>query len=217
MKNKKGFTLSEVMVAIGVLGVLAAMLVPAIMNNAPDSNKIMFKKAYFSLESTVNDLINDDTNYPEDGTGTPCVDTSGVTVNCGFNTLTLAGTSVPAGNNKFCYLLSDKMNTITSDCTTAIGTFTTTDGIYWQVRHSAQEFPVDNTLYNTQITIDVNGAKSPNCSVVAFSNPATSACAAGKAPDTFKVAIRYDGKIMVSASDTAAIAILQNPTNNQKN
>jgi len=217
MINKKGFTLSEVMVAIGVLGVLAALLIPAIMNTSPDSSKIMFKKANVTLQNSIEELINDDTNYPEDITGT-CKDGT-VTVNCGFSNITLTA-NIPAGNNKFCYLLADKLNTVgTVTCpTTGTGSFTTTDGVYWQVYSPAgTEFPTTSSSYNTTITVDVNGtAKKPNCSVVAFSNPTTTACAASTAPDTFKFGVRYDGKLRIDPLDTAAVTILQNPTNNKK-
>ena len=47
LKNKKAFTLAEVMVTLAVFGVLAALLLPAIANVRPNKNKVMFKKAYY--------------------------------------------------------------------------------------------------------------------------------------------------------------------------
>jgi len=228
MTNKKGFTLSEVMVAIGVLGVLAALLIPAIMSNSPDTSKVMFKKAYFNLERTAEELINDDINYPANHTN------SANGIERGFN---YAEATTNGAKNKFCYLLSDKLNTISESCQSSAasgtGTFTTTDGIVWtiyvpysdataiadaDVVTANTQFPVSNTTayYTTTITVDVNGAKKPNCSVVAFSNPTTTACTANTSPDTFKIDVRYDGKLKLDVLDTAAVLILQNPTDNKK-
>jgi len=214
MINKKGFTLAEVMIALGILGILAAMLIPALMSNTPDNGKVMFKKAYSNFERTVSEMINDNANYP----ATDIDNGSGVMVNSGFHqTAVGAGTTVPAAQNKFCYLLADKLNTITSDCSTSTnpGVFKTTDGIQWQVHDGG--FTINPTDFNTTVTVTVvpTSPTKPACSVVAFSNPATTACAAGKKPNTFKINVRYDGKIRIDPADTAAQDILLNPTNNK--
>ena len=64
MHLKKGFTLSEVMVTLGVLGVLAAILIPAITKVTPSTERVMFKKAHATLEKAVSEMIEDETNYP---------------------------------------------------------------------------------------------------------------------------------------------------------
>lgn len=192
--NKKGFTLAETLITLVVLGVIAAVLIPTIMNVAPDNNKVMFKKAYSTLERTVSELINDETKYPagtswsNDGgtTNYNCADTGGTpAVDCGFHNTYLASNTT---DNKFGYLFSQQLNTVGTVTllgkTTANGTgnniFTTTDGITWYVRipvaddYNARTTPssYDNTLqfptmnlYLTKVLVDVNGkAKGPNCS-----------------------------------------------------
>lgn len=227
--KKPGFTLAEIMVAIGVLGVLSAMLIPTIAKIAPDKNKVMFKKAYYTLERAADNMINDDNNYPSNA-----IDTLANVIR-GFN-YTTATTNT---SNKFCYFLSDELNTVgTVSCpatnATGTGTFTTTDGIKWTVyipisdatttgnanlaanQTASSQFPLNSTLYTTLITVDVNPASnSSNCSEDALSNPTVSACSAGTSPDTFRINIRYDGKLQIPTTDTNATNILSNPTNNQ--
>lgn len=215
MTIKKGFTLSEVMITLGILGVLAAIIIPAVMNVSPDSNKVMFKKAHSTLEKTVETLINDDVNYPSNVTG-QTTDGTNVTVARGFNNTDITGTVVPAGNDKFCYLFAQQLNTVgTVTCTAnQTGTFETTDGISWFITPST--FPLRADSYNT-IMVDVNGNKGPNC----FRGDINGiACAASvQTPDEFYLGVRYDGKILV---DTTAVTtdidggtILTDPTRNK--
>lgn len=134
----QGFTLSEVLVTIAVLGILGAILIPTIMRVAPSKNKVLFRKAYATIQSTINTLINDDTNYP----GDKSVTISSIAYPLGFNYTTstsnaLSGTTY----NKFCYFLIDSLNTVSSGPTSCLNSsqagnsyltnFTTSDGIYW--------------------------------------------------------------------------------------
>jgi len=221
MMNKKGFTLSEVMITIGVLGVLAALLVPAVVNNAPDNSKIMFKKAYYNIERITEDLINDNVNYPADE------DCGGPPLNnmvCGFSNF--ADGPAPAGTNKFCFLMADKLNTVAADCTTAMinsdmndWNFSTTDGIRWKmaIKPALDEFEVTNTVaeqFGTTIILDVNGDRRPNCGTGDF----VDACAGADVGrnDQFEIGVRYDGKLQIEPDDAVGIDILQNPTDNAK-
>jgi prepilin-type N-terminal cleavage/methylation domain-containing protein len=211
MKNIKGFTLSEVLVTLGVLSVLAAIIIPAVVKIGPDNNRVMFKKAYSTVEKVVSSLISSDADYPADQTGTT-TDTS-VVVSRGFNYTTL-GTNVPVGNNKFCYLFSDQLNTVSFNCTAAtVGgvpayTMTTTDGMVWTFTASTFDLDADKYLTDNVLAVDINGTKIPNCDY--------STCAAGKSPDQFKFRIRYDGKMSMDPSDTFAVGVLTNPTENRK-
>lgn len=62
MNNKSGFTLAEVLIALGIVGVIAAILVPAFGNSRPDKSKIMYLKAYDGLTEAMTTLVND-SNY----------------------------------------------------------------------------------------------------------------------------------------------------------
>ncbi len=63
--NKKAFTLTELLIALGVIGVLAAILMPVITNMMPDQNAIMAKRAYYTVQNVVSDMINNGDCYPD--------------------------------------------------------------------------------------------------------------------------------------------------------
>ena len=226
MENKKGFTVSEVMVTLVLVGVLAGILVPQIMNMRPSTEKVMFRKAYSTIETAVSELINNLAAYPvvmDDS-----VDTPSERVEQGFHNqdMTSATTNIPAGTvNKFCYLLSQQLNIVGSAACTDpnTNTFTTSDGIAWTVYTPTPPFPMSSTDYSTLITVDVNGqnadgtAKLPNCSTKALINPAVSKCASANViPDTYQIGVRYDGKLNIDPNDFNAAAILSYPTENSK-
>lgn len=143
---KKGFTLSETLITICVIGVIAALITPALTNSMPSNSKMMFKKAYSTLGQTIDNMSNDTTHYPPSMTG---VNDDGDTVERGFNytckTANADGTCATyittsngvAVNNKFVSLFVDQLNLIgtMSDHVGSSGywSFTTTDGIVWTI------------------------------------------------------------------------------------
>ena len=71
MKKLLGFTLTELMIAITVLGILTAAVLPAVLGNNPNQNKIMMKKAYYTTAEVVSEMINNESLFPtwsNDGT-----------------------------------------------------------------------------------------------------------------------------------------------------
>lgn len=62
---KKGFTLTELMVAFAVIGILVAVVTPAIVKTRPNKNKMMVKKTFYATEQIVSSLINDEGLYPD--------------------------------------------------------------------------------------------------------------------------------------------------------
>lgn len=224
MNNKKGFTLAEVMITLATLGVIAAILIPAITSLAPDRNKVMFKKAYYSLEQAISQLINDEVHYPSGSTwsssGGPAECKNGsIYVNCSFyNTTATSDIPVAYKNNKFCYLLQQELNILKTDVacsrpdTTIPAQFTTSDGITWFV-YDMYGFPIPApaaTTYTTSIVFDVDNDNTTGCGNVTNAE----ACAAGKTPDRYQITIDYDGTLRVQ--DAAGKAILSNPFKNTK-
>lgn len=63
MKKLLGFTLTELMIAITVLGILTAAVLPAVLGNNPNQNKVMIKKAYFTTAEVVSEMINNESLF----------------------------------------------------------------------------------------------------------------------------------------------------------
>lgn len=221
---KKAFTLAEVLLAITIIGVLASILIPSLQNATPKSNRIAFKKAYYALSKAVNNMINDEENYPSDMMGTS-YDNASLKVPRGFNYTTATSNG---SVNKFCYFLTQQLNTAgdvycppstggsSSWAAASRGHFTTTDGMYWMLyfRNSDEDpdtqFPLTAVpesaagVYPVMVTINVNGTtKGPNCTATTGTYPGlTSTVCASTAdcssnPDTFVIDVRYDGKLHV--------------------
>lgn len=114
--NKKGFTLIEAIIVIVVLGVIGALLAPAIMKAIPNSYFHLFRKAYTTLSQVSSELANDSVMYPDgDLSATPCPDPS---ITCPCNPRNFRG----------CFI--SKVNAISGD--EGGGYFTTDDGISWR-------------------------------------------------------------------------------------
>lgn len=215
MKNKSGFTLAEVMVTLGVLGILAAIAIPVVMSMRPSEKRVMFKKAYMTAERAVSELASDETAYPSTTLCTGSGNYSGQ-ISCGFNNNTKpAAYGIPANISsapqKFCWLFAQKLNTITTvDCVAAktaaenvannSPSFTTSDGIQWF--YNLGVFTASDTVYS-RFVIDVNGEKAPNKMATKDSKQ-----------DRFPIDIRFDGKVQIPITETKAVEYLSNPTKN---
>lgn len=192
---KKGFTLSEMVVTIGVVGVLALILIPVLRDAMPNQEQAMFKKAYYIIERSVSELINDEDLYPEAEEGQ--TNYFGNTVEVTYKDITASGSS------KFCKLFTSKLNrtsdvvceasegktlpTKFTDGVDPIGTMTTADGIVWLLPDTVF---ADNTTPQ-EIYVDVNGKKKPNC----FYDKTT--C---KKPDRFTVKVYQDGRVLADGT-----------------
>ena len=118
---KKAFTLSEALVTLAIIGVLAAILIPALNNIRPDKDKIAYKKALYNMQGAVSNAM-DSTVY------------------------SIAANSAAywkdqnIADDTFCLAIADALNTAGAvNCDGAPGSssyenpnFITTDGIrYW--------------------------------------------------------------------------------------
>lgn len=66
LKNKKAFTLAELMLVFTVIGILTAILVPGLFLASPDQDVLKAKKAYNTVTRAVQTLMNSDP-YVETG------------------------------------------------------------------------------------------------------------------------------------------------------
>ncbi len=61
---KKGFSVGEMLVTLIIVGVVAAMTIPALKTTNTKALKALYKSAYNNVETVINELINDITIYP---------------------------------------------------------------------------------------------------------------------------------------------------------
>ena len=214
MKKLKGFTLTELMVAMGVIGILVAVVTPAIMKTRPNKNKMMIKKSFYTAEQIVSTLINDERLYPDmkeicDRGVVEGEDPTKVYCAFGFdydNSVRYEGETY-AGNTKFADLFASRLNVKTEDETNHI--YYTTDGIKWDLSGTVgawtkgQDTPgkfgdQTNAAGVGKITVDVNGDEAPNCRESAEN------CSADDF-DQYVIEILATGKMRIDSTDAKAV------------
>ena len=199
MFKRKGFTLTEMMIALAILGILTALVLPMINGNAPSRNRMMMKKAYYTIEDIVRSLINDEGYYSELG--------SDGSTYVGFDNLEngaqCSGNSC-SGLHKFPALFSEQLN-VDGDVSyggagSTIAYFTTSDGMQWTVSSELMSTPPaeitdiepgNNQVVQT-IVVDVNGNKKPNC----IEGEGSCVNRSSKGVDQFKVYVSKSGKVI---------------------
>ena len=222
--KRKGFTLSELMITMLVLGILLALVIPTIVNTRPDEHKMLTKKAYYVTERVVNSLINDELLYPDSTMNCPQVsdgdtcyygfdDTNAVT----YNGTTYGGSDSTDKKSKFPLLFAQQVNVKSLNCggkvTDKAGQsvdnskcmFMTTDGMTFDFTYSASYGKGPYASVWTQgvaptsnkriILVDVNGESSPNCLQT------DTGCSH---PDRFRIEIQSNGRMNVLADDSIA-------------
>lgn len=72
--KKYGFTLQEALISIGIIGIIAAITIPAVVKFMPDQYGAKYLKAYESLKQLTGQILADSTLYwyNSDNTNTPC-------------------------------------------------------------------------------------------------------------------------------------------------
>ena len=182
----KAFTISELLIALGVIAILTAVLMPIVHSLIPDQNTLMAKRAFYTVETVINALINDDGCYPVIRTEEGFTDGAAYKKCSGWST----GNANNA-NQKFSSMFIDKLD-VKGNVTSGGGktTFETKDGMQWDF----QSIGFGSRTY-TVLTIDVNGTvKGPNCG----QNSESGACAEADRTsgfDKFTMHIHPSGKI----------------------
>ncbi len=222
MRRFKGFTLSELMVALAVIGILVAVVTPAIVKNRPNKNKMMIKKSFYTIEQVVNSLVNDESVYPDMTNFCGENHDEGGTCAYGFDYTeegVMDGVSY-SGDTKFARLFKSKLNiksdyTGDSNCGTNVDDstfypiFYTTDGIKWNLcstindanrwhdgRASIGTFDDqnENTAGIGVIEVDANGEEGPNQLCTAENDDC----------DQYQVQILANGKLRINPDHSRA-------------
>ena len=198
----KGFTLTELMVALAVIGIIVAVVTPAIMRTRPNKNKMMIKKAYYTTENIVSSLINDTSLYAD--MRDVCISlnedpANGIYCAYGFEwdePVTYNGVEF-SGNTKFQRLFAEKLN-VSQEIENNSKKFMTTDGIIWDFTNIETGWELRRPAYENvrTLSIDVNGNEGPDCYQADCTTPEDF--------DKFRIDIQSDGKMKVNDADTLA-------------
>ncbi len=198
MKKIHGFTLAELLIVLGITGVVAAVLLPAVNNLMPDKTKIAYLKAHDELKTAIQSLASNSSLYPI------CLEQGDTTIGCQEHPL--INTSKPlikkfesyTGDTKLCKLLAFSMdaqescqegNYAYSDTTfTQNLSFTTKNGMQWKIVPQTRTIESDKATYQSDVYVDVDPSKkSKNCLYDSVS------C---KEPDRFKFLVAADGSVI---------------------
>ncbi len=148
--KRLGFTLSEVIIALGIVGVIAAITAPLISGIIPDKSKVAVLKAYKMLNDVNEDLLSDMSLYITDGNckGFNCTQRP---LNPAYNDAKYEGA------NKYRNLLADKFNV----STISGNKITTKDGTVWTV-NSTSSVDIDINPNGKNCTYNKTSCKNPD-------------------------------------------------------
>jgi prepilin-type N-terminal cleavage/methylation domain-containing protein len=166
--KKKGFTLSEILIAVCIIGVISGIMASGFNQTKPDKTKMMYLKAYDALTEAVSILVNDSTlftspftynNIEYDIQEVPFLDTTQPSTNPYYY-----NDSFLQGNNKFGRLLSYTLKDKTPIVSENIVTFHTGPGnMEWKVTpKNLNNIPKENSNFSPWFKIDLIIDKSSN-------------------------------------------------------
>ena len=220
MRRFKGFTVAELMVALAVVGIIVAVVTPAIVRTRPDKNKMMVKKTFYTTEHIVSALMNDERLYPDKTDYCYLEDGNPEKRNCswGFDDTTKVNYEGNdyEGDTKFAMLFRNKLNVKTVYDDDGLK-FSTSDGAYWDLSDTKgawesgksrvggfgdQDETKDDAGNVTKgkgagvgtILIDVNGADGPGGLSKDY----------GTDFDHYRIEILANGKLRINPEDSIA-------------
>ncbi len=223
MKIVKGFTLSEILIAMLVLGIIVAASVPVILNLTPNKNAIMMKKAYYATESIIHSLINDPNYYPDQSANCNGTASWSGTDGCyyGFDdttSVTLLGNITTTSATKLQCLFASKLNIkedLAAVCNGSKTIVNTMDGMTWDLTGL-----VGGTNSN-YLRVDVDGedkginkffVNSMTCDTIYSWNGAAACGDAGKKTkkkfDRINITISPEGKLSIPEKQEEFIKVL---------
>lgn len=201
--KKLAYTLAEALIAMVIIGIIAAITLPMMNKFMPDGNKALYLKTYDSLVEITQALVANPRLYPITNEGDGTIYTNYPLYNTDF-IATVDGTNYGGNLAKYCQLLATSFGDVPTNCssnplptepswTEDNISFTAPNGIAFMVYTDAglENGEIGRLVrYRSDVYIDVNGVeKGNNCSFDATS------C---KQPDRFKFEVSSDGKVIAS-------------------
>ncbi|MCR5260963.1 MAG: prepilin-type N-terminal cleavage/methylation domain-containing protein [Candidatus Gastranaerophilales bacterium] len=180
---KKGFTLAEVLITLVIIGVIAAMTIPTLMNSTNQQEfRTGFKKAISSLNQALS------LNYALEATqlGDATLDTETNVLNNLFKKrMSVVGTATSVG-------FATDPTSLVGTPTDNQGVFYTADGMRFGFKMTTGKDTEANEYYYGYILIDVNGEKGPNTMTTTASAP----------KDTY-IATMYGNRVVAGTPTTS--------------
>ena len=216
MKKSNAFTLSELLVALAVLGIVCAIVLPTLLNNNPNHNKMMMKKAYNVFTDITQELINDSGHYPvifglcpDDGNdgyiGFDCASSDAKFPYLFYKNL--SSSAMPLANENAMKTNTAYSRSGLTDCNGAASScyfIESEDGI--TCAFAKKKLTKGSYTDTLMIGIDINGDKKPNC----YEGSTAENCKKRTANfDQFRIKLSADGTIKINEDDTWAIEAIQ--------
>lgn len=185
MKFKKAMSLSEVVVCLAVVGVLAMILVPLLTKTTTGKEKFLYKKAINTMQNAVSAVMNDNT-VMNSSNFWPELSSSGLDVRDAIaQKIILDGTvnNSAGGNSSF-----------------TNPDFVSSDGmIWWGLPTSWEQNNAGSSKSYYDVYVDVNGEKGLNRSSDDLVSDNSE-----QSPDQLKMRLMRDGRVIVPAYDATS-------------
>ena len=193
--RKRGFTLAELLIVLGIAGVVAAVILPAINGLMPDKTKINYLKVYDELGKNIKALTSDSSIFPvllKEGSTDIDVSRYPLVNNSQPLKAPFKDDTKYSGDNKLCNLLAHTFGVDSCNTTSYPdnSSFTTSNGMEWWISQTKREIDTasNKIAYQTDIYVDVDSSKkSSNCMY------GEDGC---KNPDRFKFLLAADGTLI---------------------
>ncbi len=193
--RKRGFTLAELLIVLGIAGVVAAVILPAINGLMPDKTKINYLKVYDELGNNIKSMVADTSLFPillKEGSTDIDVSRYPLVNNSQPLKAPFKDDTKYSGDKKLCNLLAHTFGADSCNTTSYPdkSSFTTSNGMEWWISQTKREIDTaENKIsYQTDIYVDVDSSKKSSNCMYGEEN-----C---KQPDRFKFLLAADGRLV---------------------